>query len=310
MNDSTRRGLLAAIGGATTIGGIAGAEKLGYLPKTQTTTEPQEKNNGKTNYSLSINLPIYENSLENAENFNQIGGTNDLEPKHVKNMLEETETVEQEANQLAKLAEKLNPRYTQSLFKEYHTRKQDNQNHALLNQNQYYSTGGSGTINEIYTVKNEELQDQPILHISDLINDETQKQGEKKPRELWAVRHPRYVNSVVVEDTKGVEKRIKDTSDDKSDKYWWSIHMEDTKFTFPGISPQHDEDPPIVYSIEDGMKLYNSKFGDEDIDNLVEATQQIDPEQEYNEIMQMKHESGNWELEPRPKLEMGEINKL
>lgn len=222
--------------------------------------------------------------------------------------LNEKETVEEEADELAKILENQGPGYDiNSLMKGYHQEKTDPDNQIILNKNILLPWNES--VHEIYTVKNGQLQNQPTLQ-SNAVPDAfgtIHKPGQQKPEVLKDLRQyagiPRIPESL--KDTNLHLDVLPESAEQETERMKRNMN----RWT-DCILGLYDSSVPLrPETYHDGMLVYEAKFGVEDPEIYAELCKAADDEEvlESDVVVEASYTGDGWEMSQNPDVDIGDF---
>jgi hypothetical protein len=282
-----KKGAATAATGATLLSGC-----------TETTDEQETQENTLT---IPYNgLGTYEKSLQEAR---PVTSARTKPGEHEVQRITTQETVEQEADELAKLLEDQGPGYDiNSLMKGYHQQKEDPNNQIILNQNTLLPYDNK--LHEIYTVKNGQLQNQPILQSN---THGIHKPGQQKPEPLKDLRQFAGTRRVP-EQLKSTDLHLEAYTDNAEQE---EMDMrENMNLWSECILGLYDSGVPLrPETYDDGMLVYEAKFGDEDPDIYAELCQAVDDEEvlDSDVVVEASYNGDSWEMAQNPDVDIGDF---
>lgn len=294
----TRRAVLSVIGMAAFAGCSSQA--------TDTTDQAAER-------ELSIafdGLGRYEEKVRNAEPLEE--ASLEVTTDDVHQMLEETETVEEEAEQIAYFAETVNHENLHTILQEYHIEKTSTENQVVINQNTHIG-GRIGNVNEIYTVKNNQLQSQPILQ-TDLLahtqkGDTIHKPGQQTPQELKAQRNPensaRYVEQDYNSIQAGIERGIENNNATQEEiREYRERHLENWSKVMFGT----DSEPNVIpHDIETADTVFEAMYGEGNAQLIAELSNQYESQEYSSEtLVTVEYTENGWNFNTPEDRKMGD----
>lgn len=285
----TRRAVLSVIGMAAFAGCSSQA--------TDTTDQAAER-------ELSIafdGLGRYEEKVRNAEPLEE--ASLEVTTDDIHQMLEETDSAMEEATQIAYFAETVNPEDLHSILQEYHLEKTSTENQVAVNQNTHIG-GRIGNVNEIYTVKNGNLQSQPILQTDLLVKtekgDTIHKPGQQTPQELKRQRDDSDFSISIPQDYDALQAGLEAYDQTKEEMREgragvfnrWSA----------GLFGIGESMNIVPYDGKTSNMVFDALYNNGDTEAIVELNQQF-AASEYlgsDELVSARYDGSEWQFETHP----------
>ena len=296
---NSRRELLATLGAITLAGCTSESSEQGN-------SQPENTgNNEEPDRELSVpfgGLGAYEDAVNNADSIDEANG---VTAGQIHDILEQSDTVQEEADELSNLGTTNN---IHSILQEYHLEKNEGDNMVIANINWSF-TSDSEPIIEYHTVQNGQLQGNPI--ITDPNHElKKHKPGQNQPEYLANLRQSDKAASLLPGDIEGMNERVehyeenRDISEDKIRQFREMVMNEWSRTLF-GV----DDEPNVrPADLESGIALYEAKYGDGDANMLAQASNQYAESEHFNAdyMVEAEYTGNGWEFSPNPNTELGD----
>ena len=289
-----RREILGSTG-AVLLTGIAGCS--GQQASTSSENQQNKQTSSEGGLDLAIpfdGLGLYEEEVRSADSLEE--STTNITAQQVNNILENSETVEEEADKLADIGDTGN---LYSVLQEYHSQKEEGEDMVLANINWgFYQQ--SKPIIEYHTVQNGELQGQPI--ITDPFMEITKhKPGQNNPEYLKAIRtDDRWTKSVpqdmeahhgYIEDQKEEDDLTKNKAREARETY-------QEKWGY-GLFGVEDESNLIPYDEQSSNVVFDGLYHGENTEAVVQLNQEYAESglTDTDEVVSAQYTGEGWEFE-------------
>jgi hypothetical protein len=255
-------------------------------------------------------LGRYEEKVRNAEPLEE--ASLEVTTDDVHQMLEETDSVEEEAEQIAYFAEQVNDEDLHSILQEYHLEKTSTENQVVINQNTHIG-GRTGNVNEIYTVKNNQLQSQPILQTDLLVQtergDTIHKPGQQQPQELKAQRNPENSVRFVPQDYNSIREQIvegveNEGATNEQVQEFRNNYLQDWSEVMFGT----DSEPNVIpHDIETADTVFEAMYGEGNAQLIAELSNQYESQEYSSEtLVTVEYTENGWNFNTPEDRKMGD----
>lgn len=241
-------------------------------------------------------LGAYEDQMLEA------GPVQETTAKEIKNILESSDTVQQEAD---KLSQKLTDENIGIWMAEYHRQKDDPANSVVVNEN-FGFFQDSGPILEIYTVEGGELHSRPTLSHTSYNKTSTHKPGDgPNPRYLRDMRDSTDWAQTLPQDWEAYEENIEGGNEEQIR----NVREGYVEFWSAGLFGIDEDEKIIPHDAESSNAVFDGLHGEGDTEAAVKLNNDYRDSELFNSDVVVSAEytgGGGWKFHRQENYEMGD----